>query len=152
MKSSSILYIFCALLLCSSVQAGPVNETYAFTGTWGLAVPESQFSSPSGIAVDMIAAWIAAVDAAMVQALPAEALAGLPVHKRIRRLLQFRLEALIGHEEALRRALAIMASPRHAARALRLGWESADAMWRLAGLAFASIAATSDDERPSIIA
>ena len=90
------------------------------------------YAFPGG-AIDMIAAWIAAVDAAMVQALPAEALAGLPVHKRIRRLLQFRLEALIGQEEALRRALAIMASPRHAARALRLGWESADGMWRLAG-------------------
>mgnify|MGYP001329488197 CR=1 FL=1 len=36
-------------------------------------------------------------------------------------------------EEALRRALAIMAMPGNAARALRLGWHSADAMWRLAG-------------------
>jgi ubiquinone biosynthesis protein COQ9 len=86
-----------------------------------------------GGAMDMIAAWIAHVDAAMERALPAAALAELPVHKRIRRLLQFRLEAVAGQEEALRRALAIMAMPQNAARALRWGWGSADLMWRLAG-------------------
>lgn len=90
------------------------------------------YAFPGG-AMDMIAGWIAHVDAAMAQALPAEALAALPVHKRVRRLLQFRLEALAGQDEALRRALAIMAMPQNAPRALRLGWASADAMWRLAG-------------------
>lgn len=83
--------------------------------------------------MDMIAAWIASVDATMAQALPAAALAALPVHKRIRALLVFRLEAIAGREEALRRALAIMAMPQNMRRALRLGWHSADAMWRLAG-------------------
>jgi ubiquinone biosynthesis protein COQ9 len=63
----------------------------------------------------------------------AEELAGLPVHKRILRLLRFRLSAITGQEEALRRALAIMAMPQNAARSLRLGWQSADAMWRQAG-------------------
>ena len=86
-----------------------------------------------GGAMDMIAAWIGHVDAAMARELPAEALAGMPVHQRIRRLLQFRLAEVAGQEEALRRALAIMAMPRNAPRALQLGWESADAMWRLAG-------------------
>jgi ubiquinone biosynthesis protein COQ9 len=86
-----------------------------------------------GGAMDMIAAWIDHVDAAMARELPAEALAGMPVHQRIRRLLQFRLAEVAGQEEALRRALAIMAMPRNAPRALQLGWESADAMWRLAG-------------------
>ena len=71
----------------------------------------------------MIAAWIAHVDAAMAAALPAEALAALPVRERIRRLVLFRLDAVAGREEALRRALAIMAMPQNAARALqaRLG-------------------------------
>lgn len=90
------------------------------------------YAFPDG-AMDMIAAWIAHVDAAMAEALPGEALSGLPVHKRIRRLLQFRLDAVAGQEEALRRALAIMAMPQNAGRALRLGWQSADAMWLLAG-------------------
>lgn len=86
-----------------------------------------------GGAMDLIAAWIAQVDAAMAQSLPAATLAGLPVHKRIRMLLHFRLTAIAGQEEALRRALAIMAMPQNTRRTLRLGWESADAMWHLAG-------------------
>jgi ubiquinone biosynthesis protein COQ9 len=90
------------------------------------------YAFPGG-AMDMIAAWIAHVDADMAKALPPEALAALPVHKRIRRLLQFRLEAIAGQEEALRRALAIMAMPQNAPRTVRLGWKSADTMWRLAG-------------------
>ena len=94
------------------------------------AVAALAFSSG---AMDMIAAWIAAVDTSMEQAFVGDALAGLSVRARIRRLVAFRLEALAGREEALRRALAIMAMPQNAARSLRLGWASADAMWRLAG-------------------
>ncbi len=84
-------------------------------------------------AMAMIAAWIETVDARMAAALPAEALAALPVRERIRRLVLCRLEAVAGLEESLRRALAVMAMPRNAPRALKLGWQSADAMWRLAG-------------------
>ena len=47
--------------------------------------------------------------------------------------MQFRLDAVAGREEALRRALAIMAMPQNAMTALRTGWHSADIMWRLAG-------------------
>jgi ubiquinone biosynthesis protein COQ9 len=90
------------------------------------------YAFPGG-AMDMIAAWIGHVDAAMERELSAATLADMPVHKRVRRLLQFRLGAIAGQEEALRRALAIMAMPQNAARSLRLGWESADSMWRLAG-------------------
>jgi len=84
-------------------------------------------------AMAMIAAWIESIDARMAEALPADALAGHPVRERIRRLVQFRLDAVTGQEESLRRALAVMAMPRNAPRALQLGWHSADAMWRLAG-------------------
>ncbi len=94
------------------------------------AVAALAFSSG---AMDMIAAWIAAVDASMEQAFAGDTLAGQSVRARIRRLVGFRLEALTGREEALRRALAIMAMPQNAARSLRLGWASADTMWRLAG-------------------
>lgn len=81
----------------------------------------------------MIAAWIGHVDAAMARALPAAELAALPIRERIRRLVTARLDAIAGREEALTRALAIMAMPRNLAAAARLGWRSADAMWRLAG-------------------
>jgi ubiquinone biosynthesis protein COQ9 len=60
-------------------------------------------------------------------------LATMKIRARIRALIAFRLEAQAGREEALRRALSIMAGPRHLAAAARLGWRSADAMWRLAG-------------------
>ena len=84
-------------------------------------------------AMVLIGAWIAAIDRAMEQGLPAETLATLKIRERIRRLVQFRLDAVAGQQEALRRALAFMALPQNAVQALRLGWSSADAMWRLAG-------------------
>jgi len=84
-------------------------------------------------AMAMIAAWIAHVDTRMAQALPETVLAADPVRERIRKLVLFRLDAVAGQEESLRRALAVMAMPQNAAKALRLGWHSADAMWRLAG-------------------
>lgn len=90
-------------------------------------------TSERGAAITMIAAWIARIDADMARALPAEVLAGEKIRERIRRLVQFRLDALAGMEEALRRALIEMARPVNAARTLQLGWHSADAMWCLAG-------------------
>lgn len=86
-----------------------------------------------GGAMDMIAAWIETIDADMLEALPQDALAKMPIRERIRSLIQFRLDAVAGLEEALRRALAIMAMPQNAARSLKTGWHSADIMWRLAG-------------------
>ncbi|MCW1383947.1 COQ9 family protein [Novosphingobium sp. KCTC 2891] len=86
-----------------------------------------------GRAMTMITAWIHAIDRAMAQELPAERVGNLPIRERIRTLVQFRLDALVGKEEALRLALIEMAKPRNLAAAARLGWESADAMWRLAG-------------------
>jgi ubiquinone biosynthesis protein COQ9 len=86
-----------------------------------------------GGAMEMIAAWADSIDAAMAAALPAEKLAAMKVRERIRALVQFRLDRMAGQEEALRRAQAVMAMPQNAARALKLGWRSADAMWRLAG-------------------
>ena len=87
----------------------------------------------TGGAMDMVTAWVANVDTAMAAALPAETLATMPIRERIRSLVQFRLDAISGQEEALRRATAIMAMPQNVARALRIGWHSADVMWRLAG-------------------
>ncbi len=84
-------------------------------------------------AMAMIGAWIATVDNAMAAALPSETLGTMKIRERIRSLVQFRLDAVATREEALRRALAVMAMPRNAAEAVRMGWHSADLMWRLAG-------------------
>ncbi|TCD04081.1 COQ9 family protein [Erythrobacteraceae bacterium CFH 75059] len=81
----------------------------------------------------MIESWIASVDAAMVAAHPPGSFDGVKVRERIRRLVLFRLEQVRMREEAVRRAMAIMAMPQNAARALRTAWHSADLMWRLAG-------------------
>jgi ubiquinone biosynthesis protein COQ9 len=86
-----------------------------------------------GGAMDMIEAWIAKVDAQMIAAFPPEAVAEMKIRERIAALVWFRLEAVLGQEEAVRRALSIMAMPRNAKRALKRGWQSADIMWRLAG-------------------
>ena len=83
--------------------------------------------------MDMIAAWVEQVDARMAEAFDPAVLAQMPIRERIRALVWFRLEAIGGLEEALRRALAIQAMPQNLARTAKLGWASADAMWRLAG-------------------
>jgi ubiquinone biosynthesis protein COQ9 len=92
----------------------------------------ARLAFPDG-AMDMIAAWIDCTDAKMQAAFADGALDRLKVRERIRALLQFRLDAAAGHEEALRRALALQAMPHNLARTLRIGWRSADLMWRLAG-------------------
>lgn len=86
-----------------------------------------------GKAMAMIGAWTRAVDAQMVAALPTERLNTLPIRQRIRTLIEFRIDAIAGREEALRRALIVMARPGNVAQATRLAWKSADVMWRLAG-------------------
>lgn len=92
----------------------------------------ARLAFPDG-AMGMISAWIETIDAAMSAALPPETLAAMKIRERIRSLVQFRLDAVAGQEEALRRALAVMAMPQNAGRALKTGWRSADIMWRLAG-------------------
>ena len=98
----------------------------------GIRPEVARLAYPGG-AMDMIAGWIEHVDLQMDQALPAASLLDLSVRQRIRRLIRFRLDAVSGREEGLRRALAIMAMPQNLARSLRLGWNSADRMWRQAG-------------------
>ena len=87
----------------------------------------------NGRAMDMIDAWITSVDQAMEAEWPAERLAELKVHERIRVLVAYRLELVTDIDEAVRRAMSVMAMPQHAPRSLQIGWRSADIMWRLAG-------------------
>ena len=102
---------------CRATEADPAVARLAFPGG----------------AMDMIAAWIASIDAQMDAAFDKDVLAQMPVRERIRALVWFRLEAIVGLEEALRRALAIEAMPQNLARTAMLGWASADKIWRLAG-------------------
>lgn len=92
----------------------------------------ARLAYPGG-AMDMIAGFVESIDAAMTDYFADGSLGSRKIRERIRALVWFRLERLKGLEEAISRALAIQAMPQNAARALRLGWSSADAMWRLAG-------------------
>ncbi len=98
----------------------------------GLDPDVARLAYPGG-AMDMIAAWIATIDRAMAEALPADMIAQMGFSTRIRTLLVFRIEHLAERRESLRRALAVMARPTNLPRTAQLGWRSADLMWRMAG-------------------
>ncbi|MEO5577903.1 MAG: COQ9 family protein [Sphingomicrobium sp.] len=83
--------------------------------------------------IDMIDAYIAAVDAAMAAHYPPDTIAAMKVRDRIRSQLWFRLETMAPAREALRSALAILAMPQNAPRGLAIGWRTADLIWRNAG-------------------
>jgi ubiquinone biosynthesis protein COQ9 len=120
-----------------------IADAAAFDGWTDLAVtaaaeiagvdPAAARFAFGGKAMTMIDAWTRTIDAEMAAALPNERLTTLPIRERIRALIEFRIDAMTGREEALRRALIVMARPGNVARATRLAWKSADVMWRLAG-------------------
>lgn len=84
-------------------------------------------------AIDMIDAWIDSIDMELAHRLPAEKLAAMKIRDRITALLSTRLEIMAPDRESLRRAMAIMAMPQNLVRSAKIGWRSADRMWRLAG-------------------
>lgn len=84
-------------------------------------------------AVQMIDAWFKSVDHEMAARLPTDRLAAMKIRERITALVWARIDIVAPDREALRRALAILALPRNAAKAARMGWRAVDLMWRLAG-------------------
>ena len=84
-------------------------------------------------AIDMIDAWIDSIDMELAHRLPAEKLVAMKIRDRITALLATRLEIMAPDRESLRRAMAIMAMPQNLVRSAKIGWRSADRMWRLAG-------------------
>jgi ubiquinone biosynthesis protein COQ9 len=90
-----------------------------------LAFPKTQ--------AGMIDAYIEAVDRAMAERLGPNKLQGMKIREKIRSLIWTRLEIMAPAREAIRRALAILAMPQNVPLATKMGWRSADLMWRLAG-------------------
>ncbi len=90
-----------------------------------LAMPKSQAA--------MIDVYIQEVDRALEAWFTPERLAGLKIREKIRALVWRRLEIQAPAREALRRALAILAMPQNVPLAARIGWRTADLMWRIAG-------------------
>ena len=92
----------------------------------------ARLAYPNG-AVDMIDAWFQTVDARMAEAVPADRLAAAKIRDRIALLVEARLGIVAPDREALRRALAVLATPGNVTRAARLGWRTVDLIWRRAG-------------------
>ena len=81
----------------------------------------------------MVDAYIQGVDREMEKRLPPENLAGMKIREKIRTLVWTRLQIMGGAREAVRNALSILAMPQNVPLGMRIGWRSADLMWRLAG-------------------
>ena len=90
-----------------------------------LAMPKTQ--------AGMIDVYIQEVDRALEAYFSLERLSGMKIREKIRALVWHRLEIMGPAREAVRRALAILAMPQNVPLAMRIGWRTADLMWRIAG-------------------
>ena len=101
-------------------------------GDLGVDAEIAQLAMKGGTMV-LIDAWIGSIDAEMARRLPPEKLAAMKIRERITALVSTRLNIIAPDKEGQRRALAIMAMPQNMPATARIGWRSADRMWRLAG-------------------
>ena len=90
-----------------------------------LAMPKSQ--------AGMIDLYIQEVDRALEAYFTPERLEGVKIREKIRSIVWRRLEIMGPAREAVRRAIAILAMPQNVPLSLRIGWRTADLMWRIAG-------------------
>jgi ubiquinone biosynthesis protein COQ9 len=90
-----------------------------------LAMPKRQ--------VGMIDLYIQEVDRALEAWATPKRIDSMKIREKIRALVWRRLEIMVPAREAVRRALAILAMPQNVPLALRIGWRTADRMWRIAG-------------------
>jgi ubiquinone biosynthesis protein COQ9 len=98
----------------------------------GIEQAQARLAFPKS-AADMVDAYIQGVDAAMETHFTPKRIAAMKVRDRIRALVWYRLETMAPAREAVRTGLSILAMPQNLALAARIGWRSADLMWRLAG-------------------
>jgi ubiquinone biosynthesis protein COQ9 len=88
------------------------------------------FISPEQDLLSHFSDW---ADRRMLLALSEMDLPSMKVRARITGVVRARLEALAGNEEAVRRAAGTLALPGHTGLALRDGYRTVDAIWRVAG-------------------
>ncbi|MEO7634764.1 MAG: COQ9 family protein [Sphingomicrobium sp.] len=97
----------------------------------GLDPAQARLAMPKTKA-GLIECYIAQVDVAL-EAWAEQHLATMKVRDKIRGLVWQRLQIMAPGREAVRSALAFLAMPQNLPRGARIGWRSADIMWRLAG-------------------
>ncbi|HUO22152.1 MAG TPA: COQ9 family protein [Caulobacteraceae bacterium] len=98
----------------------------------GLSAADAQLLLPNGPR-DLAALYSRRLDAEMLDSLAGLDPSSVKIRERIGRAILARLEAAAVHAAATRRWAGFMVLPTHAPLALRLQWESADAIWRWAG-------------------
>jgi ubiquinone biosynthesis protein COQ9 len=98
----------------------------------GFSLGETELLLPNGPR-DLAALYSRSCDAAALASLVGTDPAALKVRARIRHGALARLDAAMAAETATRRWAGYMALPANAPLALRLVWESADAIWHWAG-------------------
>jgi ubiquinone biosynthesis protein COQ9 len=98
----------------------------------GLSEADASLLAPNG-ARDLSALLWRRHDRQALARLAAFDLTQLKVRERIRLAVDTRIEAAMADEAAVRAASLYMARPVNAPTALRLGWDTADGLWRWAG-------------------
>jgi ubiquinone biosynthesis protein COQ9 len=98
----------------------------------GIPVGEALAAFPGGSA-DLVAGFSRWADRRMLDRLEALPLDPLRVSERIALAIGIRLEIVEPWREAVRRALMVLALPQHAPLAMRLIYETVDAIWYAAG-------------------
>src|SRR5436190_9909345 len=98
----------------------------------GLSLGETELLLPNG-ARDLAALLSRRHDALALQALAGTDPTTLKIRERIRAAVAARISAAMADEAAVRRMCGFLALPTNLPLALRLVWESADAIWRWAG-------------------
>lgn len=101
-------------------------------GSQGIAPAQARLAVPKDQA-GKIDLYIRGVDRELEQWFTPERLEGLKIREKIRAIVWKRLEIMEPAREAVRRALSVMAMPQNIPAGLRIGWRTADVMWRIAG-------------------
>jgi ubiquinone biosynthesis protein COQ9 len=101
-------------------------------GQLGIDPVQARLAMPKGQA-GLIDLYIQEVDRGLEASFTPKRLEGMKIREKIRSLIWQRLEIMGPAREAVRRAVAILAMPQNVPMALRIGWRTADQMWRIAG-------------------
>lgn len=98
----------------------------------GQSEADAELLFPGG-AADMVEAYCDLADRRMEEAAAGLDLAAMRLPERVRAVLALRLRQNRGHKEAVRRAVGLLAVPRHAGLAARCTARTVDAVWHAVG-------------------
>ena len=93
---------------------------------------QARAAMPKGSA-GLVDLYIQGVDRQLDAEFAPDRVAALKIRARIRALVWGRFEIMAPAREAVRSGLSILAMPQNIPLALRIGWRTADVMWRIAG-------------------